>query len=100
MESEGRGGGRRTEGLKGSKREKSGVMRRRSAVFRLHVAGPTASACYFFQLPAHTTSVHTTTTRSPLSSFSSLSTHLLYGVVATPQLLQRVAMCAAKTPFE
>ena len=98
MESEGRGGGRRTEGLKGSKREKSGVTRRRSAVFRLHVAGPTASACYFFQLPAHTTSVHTTTL-SPLSS-SSLSTHLLYGVVVPPQLPQRVAMCAAKTPFE
>ena len=99
MESEGRGGGRRTEGLKGSKREKSGVMRRRSAVFRLHVAGPTASACYFFQLPAHTTSVHTTTTLSPLSS-SSVGMHLLYGVVVTPQLPQRVAMCAAKTPFE
>ena len=99
MESEERGGRRRTEGLKGSKREKSGVTRRRSAVFRLHVAGPTASACYFFQLPPHTTSVHTTTTLSPLSS-SSVGTHLLYGVVVIPQLPQRVAMCAAKTPFE
>ena len=64
----------------------------------VHVAGPTASACYFFQLPPHTTSVHTTPLY-PLSS-SSLSTHLLYGVVVTPQLPQRVAMCAAKTPFE
>ena len=99
METEERGGRRRTEGLKGPKRERetSGVTRRgqRSSTT---CSWTDSAACYFFLL--HTTSVHTTPLSPLSSSSSSLGTHLLYGVVVTLQLPPRVAICAAKTPFE